>query len=323
MDDRFEQLCLGHLPQLELKPACKGQEVKNGVGFTFVPDPEIGEGYLWTYPINSTCSLTIYDIVFHENVSFRYYHPAALTIAVSSPGSAEPVFTNVGCHSENLVGYFLDEGIFSHTIQKGTPLKSIGLGLMPEFWEQQLPKLLEQDASQVLNAACSLDGTSSIPEVELLLHQMASYVPKHGTASLRYEAKVFDLISALLEWNVLSLSAPSGQRISKNDQEVIQNLKHYLSQNYSAKIDLKRLAQMCYMSKSKLTYLFRTICGMTIYDFILNCRIERAKELLSDHGKKISEIAFLVGYEHPGSFSVAFHQKTGLTPNEFRKQYLK
>ncbi|MCA5959558.1 AraC family transcriptional regulator [Blautia sp. RD014234] len=202
-------------------------------------------------------------------------------------------------------------------------MKSIGLGLMPEFWEQQLPKLLEQDASQVLNAACSLDGTSSIPEVELLLHQMASYVPKHGTASLRYEAKVFDLISALLEWNVLSLSAPSGQRISKNDQEVIQNLKHYLSQNYSAKIDLKRLAQMCYMSKSKLTYLFRTICGMTIYDFILNCRIERAKELLSDHGKKISEIAFLVGYEHPGSFSVAFHQKTGLTPNEFRKQYLK
>ena len=95
MDDRFEQLCLGHLPQLGLKPACKGQEVKNGVGFTFVPDPEIGEGYLWTYPINSTCSLTIYDIVFHENVSFRYYHPAALTIAVSSPGSAEPVFTNV------------------------------------------------------------------------------------------------------------------------------------------------------------------------------------------------------------------------------------
>lgn len=39
MDDRFEQLCLGHLPQLGLKPACKGQEVKNGVGFTFDAGP--------------------------------------------------------------------------------------------------------------------------------------------------------------------------------------------------------------------------------------------------------------------------------------------
>lgn len=109
----------------------------------------------------------------------------------------------------------------------------------------------------------------------------------------------------------------------KSDQEVIQNLKHYLSQNYSARMDLKRLAQMCCMSKSKLTYLFRTIYGMTIYDFILSCRMERAKELLSDRRKKISEIAFSVGYEHPGSFSVVFHQKTGFTPNEFRKQYLK
>ena len=86
MDARFEQLCLGHLPQLGLRPACKGQEVKNGIGFTFVPDSEIGEGYLWTYPINSTCSLTIYDIIFHQDMSFRYHHPAALTIAVSSPG---------------------------------------------------------------------------------------------------------------------------------------------------------------------------------------------------------------------------------------------
>ena len=33
----FEQLCLSHLPQLGLKPAKKGLEEKNGVGFTFVP----------------------------------------------------------------------------------------------------------------------------------------------------------------------------------------------------------------------------------------------------------------------------------------------
>ena len=50
----FEQLCLSHLPQLGLKPARKGQEGKNGVGFTFVPEPDVGEGYLWTYPINAT-----------------------------------------------------------------------------------------------------------------------------------------------------------------------------------------------------------------------------------------------------------------------------
>ncbi|MDO4280081.1 MAG: AraC family transcriptional regulator [Peptococcaceae bacterium] len=320
MDARFEQLCLGHLPQLGLRPADKGQEAKNGVGFTFVPDPEIGEGYLWTYPINSACSLTVYDIIFYQDISFRCHHPAALTIAVSSPGSVEPVLTKSCHHPENLVGYFLEEGIFSHTIPKGTPVRSIGLGLMPEFWQEQLPNLLAQDTSQVFNAACALDGTATIPEVEWLLHQMASYVPTSKTAALRYEAKIFELISALLEWRMLSLPIPVNQRISATDQEVIQNLKHYLSQNYAAQMNLQSLAQMCYMSKSKMTALFRTIYGMTIYDFILNCRIERAKELLTDRRKKISEIALSVGYEHPSSFSVAFHQKTGLTPSAFRKQ---
>ena len=155
----FEQLCLSHLPQLGLKPARKGQEGKNGVGFTFVPEPDVGEGYLWTYPINATCSLTIYDVVFHQDMSFRYHHPAALTVAISSPGSVEPVLPKACTNTENLVGYFLEEGTFGHTIPQNTPVRSIGIGLMPEFYEQQLPALMGQDATQIRKAACALDGT--------------------------------------------------------------------------------------------------------------------------------------------------------------------
>lgn len=248
----FEQLCLSHLPQLGLKPAQKGQEEKNGVGFTFVPEPEVGDGYLWTYPINTTCSLTVYDVVFHRDMSFCYHHPAALTVAVSSPGSAEPAVTKPCTNPENLVGYFLEEGTFGHTIPKNTPVRSIGISLMPEFYEQQLPALMGQGATQVRKAACSLDGSVSLPEVESLLRQMGAYMPQSGTAGLRYEAKIFDLLSALLEWNDLTLSTPAVACISAKDQEALQSLKHFLRQNYSAQVDLPRLAQMCYMSKSKL-----------------------------------------------------------------------
>ena len=150
---------------------------------------------------------------------------------------------------------------------------------------------------------------------------MAAYLPQAGTAGLRYEAKVFDLLAALLEWNDLTLSTPTTASISAKDQEAMQSLKHFLLQNYSTKVDLQRLAQMCYMSKSKLTYLFRMLYGTTIYEFILACRIDRAKELLADREKKLSEIAVLVGYERQSSFSAAFHQKTGITPNEFRRQF--
>lgn len=214
----------------------------------------------------------------------------------------------------------MEEGTFGHTIPKNTPVRSIGISLMPEFYEQQLPALMGQGATQVRKAACSLDGSVSLPEVESLLRQMGAYMPQSGTAGLRYEAKIFDLLSALLEWNDLTLSTPAVACISAKDQEALQSLKHFLRQNYSAQVDLPRLAQMCYMSKSKLTYLFRMLYGTTIYEFVLACRIDRAKELLADQEKKISEIATLVGYERQSSFSAAFHQRTGITPNEFRRQ---
>lgn len=127
----------------------EGAGGKNGVGFTFVPEPGVGEGYLWTYPINAACSLTIYDVVFHQDMSFHYLHPAALTVAVSSPSSAEPALTKPCTNPENLVGYFLEEGTFGHTIPKNTPVRSIGIGLMPEFYEQQLPALMGQETTQV------------------------------------------------------------------------------------------------------------------------------------------------------------------------------
>ena len=68
MDDRFEQLCLGHLPQLGLKPACKGQEVKNGVGFILLPIilPIIGGIPMMLYftKIKKAGMLLIFEILF-------------------------------------------------------------------------------------------------------------------------------------------------------------------------------------------------------------------------------------------------------------------
>lgn len=105
----------------------EGTGRKNGVGFTFVPEPEVGEGYLWTYPINAACSLTIYDVVFHQDMSFRYHHPAALTVAVSSPSSAEPALTKHCTNPENLVGYFWRRGPLGIRSLKILPSEALGL----------------------------------------------------------------------------------------------------------------------------------------------------------------------------------------------------
>ncbi len=80
---------------------------------------------------------------------------------------------------------------------------------------------------------------------------------------------------------------------------------------------------MCGMSRSKLTQLYRMLYDSTVYDFVLNCRIEYAKKLLESSDKKIGEIALLAGYPHQSSLTVAFQHKYGMTPKEYRRSVLK
>ena len=49
-------------------------------------------------------------------------------------------------------------------------------------------------------------------------------------------------------------------------------------------------------------------------------RIERAKELLTTTGMKLSDIALDIGYNEPNYFSHVFRKMTGMTPKEYRSK---
>ena len=85
-----EHLFSGFFTQVGLVPVASDKN-KNGCGFMMVPAPSIGEGYLWTYPVNPFCSITIYHLTFHKAIHYRYHHPAMLTISLSSPAVAKVV----------------------------------------------------------------------------------------------------------------------------------------------------------------------------------------------------------------------------------------
>ena len=87
LKDRF---FAGLFPQLGLVPA--NAEINSSeCGFTMVPEESRGEGYLWTYPINPYCSVSIYHLHFYNGIHYRYHHPAMLVISLSSPTVAKAV----------------------------------------------------------------------------------------------------------------------------------------------------------------------------------------------------------------------------------------
>jgi AraC-like DNA-binding protein len=72
------------------------------------------------------------------------------------------------------------------------------------------------------------------------------------------------------------------------------------------------------MSKFHFLRVFEAITGTTPHNFVACCRIERAKELLLNSTKSITDICMEVGYSSLGSFSTTFSMLVGASPSEFR-----
>jgi len=70
---------------------------------------------------------------------------------------------------------------------------------------------------------------------------------------------------------------------------------------------------------SHISKLFSEIEGNTIEHYIIQQRIERAKEFIIYNELTLSQISYELNYSSPQHLSRQFKQVTGLTPSEFKK----
>jgi len=107
----------------------------------------------------------------------------------------------------------------------------------------------------------------------------------------------------------------------KKDKDIrpVREVKTYLEENYHQEISLNDLADIVSLNASYLSALFKKETGMTYTEYVMFCRLEKAKELLADTGKSIAEIADAVGYHDTRHFSKLFTRNIGLKPSEYRK----
>ena len=95
----------------------------------------------------------------------------------------------------------------------------------------------------------------------------------------------------------------------------------YLENNYSLpELTNKTLADQCNISEVYFRKLFAKQYGITPRQYIIDIRINRAKQLLSDGIFKINAVSEECGFSNPYHFSRLFKEKTGLTPTEYLKQ---
>lgn len=105
------------------------------------------------------------------------------------------------------------------------------------------------------------------------------------------------------------------QRISGSKKELVEKVKEMIEKNYQQDISLGRLAQLFYVSQPYLSKIFKQEMGVNLNNYITEVRMQRAKYLLEETDKKVSEIARMVGYEEPNYFTKVYKKNYGILPS--------
>lgn len=99
-----------------------------------------------------------------------------------------------------------------------------------------------------------------------------------------------------------------------------EDLHHYIQSHLCERPTLEGVARDMYLSRSHFSRRVRAETGKTFVELLNDHRIETAKELLRDTDWTISSIANFIGYQTPHHFQTLFRERTGMTPNTYRKQ---
>jgi AraC family transcriptional regulator len=85
-------------------------------------------------------------------------------------------------------------------------------------------------------------------------------------------------------------------------------------------ITIKELAAACSLSPSHFARGFRKSFGTSVHQYLIRLRLEKAKALLTETRKKLSEIAPLSGFCDQAALSRAFSRAEQETPSRWRKR---
>lgn len=294
---------------------------------TIIPlSPDIGAGYFrYLSPCPNT-ELYISDVTFYKStvLSERAYRESfsisfcfSAALEWSRPGQTRHASLKKGecCIYEN--GLFDMENYY----EQGQRYIGIGLNLHPSRFRAVTDCLQEKKAVISLKESLSpLPKYKITKSTETVLQQILQCSYTGHLKSLYLEGKILELASAFANEIVLEKDLAKVQKEGMAaDRGVLNRIRALIDENYAEPFTIPELAKMCYMSESCLREMFRQQYGITIYQYVLERRMETARELLANQNYQVKDAASCVGYSNISHFSENFRKKYGCTPSAYKK----
>jgi AraC family transcriptional regulator len=117
-----------------------------------------------------------------------------------------------------------------------------------------------------------------------------------------------------------AVSKPSFEfKASSLPQLQLKRVIDYMKANLTQDLSILDLATLTGMSESHFSRSFRRSVGIAPYQYLMQQRVERAKQLLKRQAISISDIALDCGFANQTHLTKVFRQMTGVTPKAYQK----
>jgi AraC-like DNA-binding protein len=150
---------------------------------------------------------------------------------------------------------------------------------------------------------------------DAILHPYLAALDRVRTEPIGYR----QLIAVnVLEIVAAALAAVRRQRTNTRAESIVREAKAVLEQQDAKIVNMERLAARFQLSEKHFRRVFKEHTGLSPYQYYLQIRIHRAKEMLLGTTLSVKEIAASLRFENPFHFSTVFKKKTGISPSRWR-----
>jgi AraC-like DNA-binding protein len=190
-------------------------------------------------------------------------------------------------------------------VHTGYPLQRGGISYSMLYVGEELVKeILPGVLESPVFPGVAVQDSMLVPKLRRLCRSL-----EFGDPSLKTEAELLSLLRKLFVRHARArVRQPSGHEPGQ-----VRAIKEYLRANVSRNVSLNELAALTRLSKAYVIRSFRRAVGMPPYEWLLQLRIEEARERLKQGGS-ISELAVELGFADQSHFHRRFKSVTGMTP---------
>ncbi|SDD03948.1 Helix-turn-helix domain-containing protein [Paenibacillus sp. UNCCL117] len=206
------------------------------------------------------------------------------------------------------------------------------------FSEELLSGKMEEAKQRYADIIGQAVATNNYPTIQLTLTHLAftfskclETLKRNGTpitdaknspfiATVNQLETLEEIEHRLFQLYEQMVSTPEDRKKTRYD-ELTVNITALIHEQYmDPNLSLASLAEAVAMSPAYLGRLFKKLTAKSIPDYILEVRIDKAKELLATTNASINDIAEQVGFANSPYFFKVFKKTNGVTPNDYRQR---